>query len=107
MILDQHGELTKRQKTNETDDFHEIFADSKFYKEVLNLNSEQMTDEEYVDWHIKVAKQFFNLDRGASDAKKINLGDIKSTRIDFPHILSYALFDPAISDEAQKKKQPI
>lgn len=42
---------------------------------------------------IKQNKCFFNVDRGHTDAKKANLGDIKSTKIESPHILSYPLFE--------------
>jgi hypothetical protein len=73
----------------------------------VSVDHEKLTEEQYVNWHIKVAKQFFNMDRGATEAKKINLGDIKSTKIESPYILSHPIFDPAIKNEEVKRKQPI
>lgn len=65
-----------------------------------------MTDQEYVAWQIKVMKKFFDLDRGAKEEKKANLGDIKSTKIESPYILNYTMYDPAMSSE-EKKRQPL
>lgn len=45
---------------------------------------------------IKFARSNFNNDRGNTDGKKTNLGDIKSTKIESPYILSYPLFDSKI-----------
>lgn len=47
----------------------------------------------YVKMCIKQARAFFNIDRGHSEAKKANLGDIKATKIDTPHILNFELYD--------------
>lgn len=81
--------------------------DSKFYKEVLKVDKDQMTDQQYVDYMIATNKQYFNMDRGATDAKKINLGDIKSTKIESPFILNHSLYDQNIKDEKEKRSKPI
>ena len=59
---------------------------------LFRLN-EEISDEEYVNLCIKQAKSFFNQDRGNTDGKKLNLGDIKSTKIESPLILNKPLFD--------------
>ena len=59
----------------------------------MKIDKTEMTDDEYVQLQIKTAKNHFNIDRGSSEAKKANLGDIKSTKIESPYILSYPLFD--------------
>jgi hypothetical protein len=97
----------KRQKTKESDDLEQIFAnDDRFFKEVLQVDRSEMTDQEYVAWQIKVMKKFFDLDRGAKEEKKANLGDIKSTKIESPFILNHSLFDPKLTNE-EKKKTPL
>ena len=48
-------------------------------------------------------KRFFNIDRGAKEAKAANLGDIKSTKIGIPFILSYPLFDPKMAESEKKQ----
>lgn len=67
--------------------------DDKFFQKIMKIDKTEMTDEEYVQLQIKTAKNHFNIDRGSSEAKKANLGDIKSTKIESPYILSYSLFD--------------
>jgi hypothetical protein len=79
----------------------EIFEnfDSKFFKKILEIDRAKFcTDEQYVDWQIKMTEQMFKIDRGASDAKKANLGDIKSTKIESPFILSHPLYDPKLPE---------
>ena len=72
-----------------------MFAnDSKFFAKLLDKNSnEAMTDEEYVKHKIRQNRCFFNVDRGHTDAKKANLGDIKSTKIESPLILNDPVCD--------------
>ena len=104
MEIDHQGIPTKKQKTKENEEIENMFyRDDKFFREVLKVDKDSMTDDQYVDWQIKVMKQFFNLDRGASDSKKANLGDIKSTKIESPYILSYPLFDPKMKESDKSK----
>ena len=77
--------------------------DDKFFRKMMHIDKTDMTDEEYVQLCIKTAKNHFNIDRGCSEAKKANLGDIKSTKIESPYILSYSLFDPKL-EEKQKSE---
>lgn len=109
MRLDSGGIPNKKMRTKENDDMEDIFAnDSKFFRDVLKIDDmDKMTDEQYVDCQIRIAKQFFNIDRGATEAKKINLGDIKSTKIESPAILSIPIFDPKINDPQIKKQTPV
>jgi hypothetical protein len=97
--VDSNGNPTKKQKTKENDELESMFSnkESRFYNEVLKHDRSSMTDTEYVDWQIQQMKRFFNLDRGAKEAKAANLGDIKSTKIETPFILSFPLFDPKMS----------
>ena len=104
---DENGNARKKLKTKENDNFEDMFVrDDEFFQKVLNIDKTELTDEEYVKMQIKIAKNHFNIDRGSSEAKKANLGDIKSTKIDSPYILSYPLFDSKMSDE-QKRVTPI
>lgn len=75
--------------------------DDEFFRKVLNIRKEDLTDDEYVRLCIKQAKSFFNQDRGNTDGKKTNLGDIKSTKIESPYILRKPLFDSKMSQEAR------
>ena len=43
---------------------------------------------------IKEARAKFEHDRGNTEGKKTNLGDIKSTKIESPYILSFPLYAP-------------
>lgn len=105
--IDGQG-IKKRLKTKSLEEMEDIFEnDSKFYKEVLQVDKSQLTPEQYVDYVININKQLFQMDRGASDAKKTNLGDVKSTKIESPYILSHPLFDPSTTDEQVKKQTPI
>ena len=72
-----------------------MFANGEKYftKLLARGKNEEMTDEEYVKLKIKQNRCFFNVDRGHVDAKKANLGDIKSTKIESPLILNEPLCD--------------
>lgn len=83
-----------------------FLRDDEFFKKHLNINKAEMTDEDYVNLSIKIAKNHFQIDRGSTEAKKANLGDIKSTKIDSPYILNYQLYDSNMSEE-MKKVTPI
>lgn len=63
--------------------------DELFFNKLLNIDKLTLTDEEYVQMKIKQNRNFFNVDRGHQDAKKANLGDIKSTKIESPYILNH------------------
>lgn len=41
-----------------------------------------MTDDQYVNMCIQRAKKLFRIDGYSKEAKKINLGDVKATKID-------------------------
>ena len=83
-----------------------MFArDDKFFSQILKFDKE-LDDESYVKICIKQARAFFNIDRGHSEAKKANLGDIKATKIDSPSILTYDLYDSAMSPE-MKARTPL
>ena len=105
--IDEKGEhARKKLKTKENDNFEDMFnRDDEFFAKVLNIDKSELTDEEYVQMQIKIAKNHFNIDRGSSEAKKANLGDIKSTKIDSPYILSYPLFDAKMSEDQKSKTQ--
>lgn len=47
----------------------------------------RLSPKEYVNRVIRYAEGIFKEDRGRSDTKKANLGDIKSTQISNPEIL--------------------
>ena len=80
--------------SKEDEEMGKMFShDEKFFNKLLNTDKLTLTDEEYVQFKIKQNKNFFNVDRGHTDAKKANLGDIKSTKIESPYILNHALFD--------------
>jgi len=69
-------------------ELEEMFSrDDKFFNEFMGIDK-TVDNEMYVQLCIKQARAFFNIDRGHSEAKKANLGDIKSTKIDTPQILS-------------------
>lgn len=90
---DAEGNIKKISKENDADE--DMFAqDSKFFQRFLDKSSQEMTDEEYVKLKIKQNRCFFNVDRGHTDAKKANLGDIKSTRIESPLILNEPVYGP-------------
>jgi hypothetical protein len=99
METDADGQIKMASKEN--DEMEEMFAkDSKFFNKLMNCENNNLTDDEYVKMKIRQNKCFFNVDRGHTDAKKANLGDIKSTKIESPYILSYPLFD-----QKESKKQ--
>ena len=77
--------------------------DDEFFRKVLNIRKEDLTDDEYVKMCIKQAKSFFNQDRGNTDGKKTNLGDIKSTKIESPFILNKPLYDCKLSQADREK----
>lgn len=89
---DAEGNIKKFSKENDVDE--DMFAnDSKFFTKLLDNKGQAMSDEEYVKLKIKQNRCFFNVDRGHSDAKKANLGDIKSTKIESPLILNYPVYE--------------
>lgn len=47
-----------------------------------------LPNQEYVQQSIGIAKKLFNRERGNQGTKKANLGDIKSTKVNTPSILS-------------------
>ena len=82
-----------------------MFArDDEFFSKLLNYEN-KLTDKEYVKMIIEQNRCFFNQDRGHTEAKKANLGDIKSTKIESPHILSYPLYDTKLTDKQKGDTQ--
>ena len=55
-------------------------------KQLLEIDT-NLPDKEYVELAIKDAKKMFKQERGRTDTKKANLGDIQSTQIYTPQIL--------------------
>lgn len=69
---------------------------------IYNLNDEdldgqeidlKLSDKEYVSKFIEYVTNIFNKERGKSEAKKANLSDLKSTRIENSTIIQFPLID--------------
>ena len=58
-----------------------------------------MNPKEYVNRVIRYAEGLFKEDRGRSDTKRANLGDIKSTQIGTPEILKKPIYSCATEEE--------
>jgi hypothetical protein len=91
------------KSSKESDEIEAMFSqDDKFFNKLLNTDKLTLTDEQYVNLKIQQNKNFFNVDRGHQAAKKANLGDIKSTKIESPFILNHTLFELS-----ENKNKPI
>ena len=73
-------------------------------EEFGNLNTHMDIDtnlnpKEYVNRVIRYAEGLFKEDRGRSDTKRANLGDIKSTQITTPEIIQKLIYSCATDEE--------
>lgn len=99
---DKNGKILLDNK--ERTELEEMFSrDDAFFSKVLDFDKNGIDDPTYVKMCIKQARAFFNIDRGHSEAKKANLGDIKSTKIDTPPILNFELYDLKMEQEKKAK----
>lgn len=64
------------------------------------IDKAELTSPQYVAHCIQAAKAHFTKESGT---RKASLGDVISTRIESPYILSHHLFDPTLSDSQRRK----
>ena len=78
--------VTKAKPTEEM--VYEEFGDGTTLMDI----DPTVSNEEFVRLSIERAKKLFRKEAGRADAKRANLGDIKSTRVNIPPILQQPLF---------------